>query len=882
MPISSRSAVVRDLRLWLLRLWRAGILIGIVLLIHSQARWLAAHHRTTISLAKAKKFFPAAYRVRLRDPARGLHYVSDSRDNTLGVLLMTSPETDDIIGYSGPDNLLIALGTDGVVAGVELLGSGDTKKHVQMVMRDPEFLRSFIGWKPGEKPPLIAAVSGATLTSYAIAESLQKRLVGAAASLRFPEPVTLEEAKELFTNAVSMASEGRRWRVLDSNRGTLGFLGRTSPEADNISGYRGPTEALVALAPDAQTITGVRLRKSYDTESYVNQVRSDQEFSRMFVGQKIDSLASHDYRRERIEGLSGATLTARAVAQGIQKRFAGDTDAPPSRPKWRPEARDWGAAAIVAGACLMAFTRFRGRRWARIAWQTVLIGYVGFTSGDLLSLSLLGGWASNGPALKAAPGLVLIAGAAFLLPLLTRRQVYCHQICPHGAAQQWLGAVGRRFGRRVAVVKSGAGIVRYLDHLPIVLLAFALAALVLGWPISLVNLEAFDAWSWRAAGWISVTIAAVGLIASMFIPQAYCRYGCPTGALLNFVRSPGLADRWSARDWMAMAVAGATALTVWGTRVVPQQLEPEQPSTTLRGQAMGSSWTVKIRDEIADPAGVQRTIAERFEWAEQMTSHWRSNTDLSLFNRTQSTEPVSVPWPVVTLARWSAEISRLTDGAFDITVGPVVKLWGFGPAPRRDSPPSDAELKAIRPAVGWPKLEILDGQLRKRHPALEIDLSAIAAGWAIDQVAEKLLRGGHTNFLIEAGGELRASGVWTIGIEHPSRACTLTNESIGTSGTYRQNFKYQGREYSHLIDPRTARPITHDTVSVSVRASDCAHADAWGAALNVMGAANGFPLAERLGLSTQFVVRKPNGDLEVRTTQWWDKPKRIPTPGKIP
>lgn len=701
---------------------------------------------------------------------------------------------------------------------------------------------------------------------------MQRRLVGAAASLRFPDPVTLAEAKGLFTNAVAIVGQGRRWRALDSAQATLGFLARTSPEADNIAGYRGPTEALVALAPDGQTITGVRLRKSYDTDSYVSQVRTDQEFFRMFIGQKIDSLANHDYKRERIEGLSGATLTARAVAHGIQKRFAADTGAPPP-PTWRPEARDWGAGAIIAGALVMAFTRLRGRRWARVAWQAVLIGCVGLISGDLLSLSLFGGWASNGLAWKAAPGLVLIASAALLCPLLTRRQLYCHHICPHGAAQQWLGALGKRFRKGGLANKTGTGVLRQLEYLPLVLLIFALVIVLLGWPVPLASLEAFDAWSWRAAGWISIIVALAGLAASFFIPQAYCRYGCSTGALLNFVRSPGSGDRWKARDWSALCILLATIATVWATRLSPQG-EAQIPTVTFRGEAMGSSWTVKIRDEIADPAAVQRAIAEQFEWAEQMTSHWRSNTDLSIFNRTQSTEPIAVPWPVVTLARWSAEISRATGGAFDITVGPLVKLWGFGPAPRRETPPTAAEIEAVRPAVGWQKLEILDGQLRKQNPRLEIDLSAIAAGWAIDQVAEKLVNRGYTNFLIEAGGELRASGIWTIGIEHPARTCTLTNESIGTSGTYRQNFKSGGREYSHLIDPRTARPITHHTVSVSVRASDCAHADAWGAALNVMGAEAGFPLAEKLELAAQFVVQKPNGELEVRTTRWWNGPQK--------
>src|SRR6185436_19919299 len=106
-------------------------------------------------------------------------------------------------------------------------------------------------------------------------------------------------------------------------------------------------------------------------------------------------------------------------------------------------------------------------------------------------------------------------------------------------------------------------------------------------------------------------------------------------------------------------------------------------------------------------------------------------------------------------------------------------------------------------------------------------------------------------------------------IEHPARTCILTNESIGTSGTYRRNFQSSGRQFSHLIDPQTGRPVTHRTVSVSVRHADCAHADAWAAALNVMGVEAGFPLAERLNLAAQFVVERSDGKLEVQQTTTW-------------
>jgi thiamine biosynthesis lipoprotein len=304
----------------------------------------------------------------------------------------------------------------------------------------------------------------------------------------------------------------------------------------------------------------------------------------------------------------------------------------------------------------------------------------------------------------------------------------------------------------------------------------------------------------------------------------------------------------------------------------------------MRGRTMGTTWSVKIRDEIADPVVLEKTIAGEFEWAESLTSHWRTNTDLSEFNRAATTNAMPVPWPVLTLARWSAEISRATDGVFDVTVGPLVRLWGFGPGPSRSEPPSDSEIAAVLPAVGWQKLEILDGMLRKRHPALELDFSSIAVGWAIDQVAQNLERRGYTNFLVEAGGELRARDRWIIAIEHPTRSCALTNESIGTSGTYRRNFKSGDRQYSHLIDPRTGRPITHNTVTVSVRHTDCAHADAWAAALNVLGVETGLPLAERLNLAAQFVVEQSDGKLEVRQSTGWkqreavsaEKPPRTP------
>lgn len=858
----------------LLRCYRLGVLGAIAWLVHWQIGWLESRRPSPFSLEAARRHFPGATTIRLTDPVRGLNTVFNAAREPLGTLLATSPETDDIVGYSGPNNLLVALNPDGAVRAVELLRSGDTPEHVEKVLRDPDFLHAFIGWRPTEDAaPKVEAVAGATLTSFAVAESLQRRLAGAATSLRFPEPVTVAEVTTLITNTVRLEPDGRRLRAVDSQGRLLGFAIRTSPEADNVAGYRGPTELLVALSPDGRTISGLKIRRSYDTASYVDRVREDESYLNSFVGRTTAALATLDFRAAKIEGVSGATETSFAIAEGLKRRFqTSDTEPSKAGSAWMRK-RDWALVGVMVGSLLMAFTSLRGNRWMRVAWQAVLIGYVGLASGDILSLALFGSWLNHGIALHAAPGLVFLAVAAVFVPWASRRQIYCHQLCPHGAAQQWMGALGQRVLRRPRDSKpakqSGhSKWTPWFERLPAVLLAGAMLAIVLGVPVRLSALEPFDSWIWKTAGWASIAIAIAGLGAAFFIPQAYCRFGCPTGALLRFVRSSGSADRWGSRDWAALGCLGLALAGIGSTRQREDNFPPAEP-VAFYGQTMGTTWTVKVRGSIPDNAALKRMIADTFESAEALTSHWRTNTPLALFNRTFSTNLIPVPPDLVQLVRWSEEISRKSDGAFDITVGPLVRAWGFGPAPRRSEPPSQAELNAIAPRIGWRKLQPDGTGLRKFHPAVELDLSAIVPGWAIDRVAAALRERGFREFLIESGGELRASGSWAIAIEHPRRAHTLRDQSIGTSGTYRQTWRAGDREYSHLLDPRTLRPITHTTVSVSVLQADCAHADAWAAALNVIGVEQGLPLAEKLGLAAQFVVAEPGNRSRVVQSSVW-------------
>ena len=857
-----------------LRGYRLGVLALIAWLVHWQIGWLESRRPSPFSLETARRHFPGATAIRLTDPVRGLNTVFNAAREPLGALLATSPETDDIVGYSGPNNLLVALNPDGAVKTVELLRSGDTPEHVEKVLRDPDFLHSFIGWRPSEDaPPKVEGVAGATLTSFAMAESLQRRLAGAASSLRFPEPVTVAEVAALITNTVRLEADGRRLRALDLQGHPIGYAVRTSPEADNVAGYRGPTELLVALSPDGRTVTALKIRRSYDTASYIDRILEDESYLNSFVGRTVDALATLDFRAEKIEGVSGATETSFAIAEGLKRRFQNIDNSSPKTAAAAMRRRDWALMGVIAGGLIMAFTSLRGHRWMRLTWQAVLIGYVGLASGDLLSLALFGSWATHGITLQAAPGLVFLAAAAFFVPWASRRQLYCHQLCPHGAAQQWMGALGHRLLKLrraggAAAKAPAAQWIRWLERLPVLLLAVALVALVLGIPLRLSALEPFDAWVWKAAGWMSIAIALAGLGAAFFVPQAYCRFGCPTGALLRFVRSSGSADRWGSRDWAALGFLGLALAGIGATRQREDRIPTAEP-VAFHGPTMGTTWTVKLRGTVPDHAALKRVIADTFEAAEKLTSHWRTNTPVALFNRSTSTNAAAVAPELIQLIRWSEEISRQSDGAFDITVGPLVRLWGFGPAPRRTQPPAEAEINAIADRIGWRKIQTDAAGLRKLHPQTELDLSAIVPGWAVDRVAAALRERGFRDFLIESGGELRASGSWPIAIEHPRRPHLLRDQSIGTSGSYRQTWRSGDRDYSHLLDPRTHRPITHSTVSVSVLHADCAQADAWAAALNVLGVEKGLPLAEKMGLAAQFVVSESGKRSRVVQSSAW-------------
>lgn len=844
-------------RMWP-RFYRLTLLLAVAWLVHWQN--FQPVPPDVVTLADARMFFPAAAGLAEGERRLGGQTVVDSQGRALGLVLTTSPHADEIIGYAGPSNLLIALDLQQRVIGARLLSSGDTQAHVEQVRGDQSFFRQFAGWKRQQPRGKIEGVSGSTLTSLAMAEAIERRLGSPVTSLRFPEPVTLKEVRVLFPEADAFQGDDPRvgWnRVLDRRGELLGFAVRTSPFTDNGRGYQGPTESLVAVASDGERVVGVVVRSSYDTPEYVERVREDDEFLRLLTGRSIKEWAELDFRQAGIEGVSGATQTSFAVADGLKRRFAADRQALAAKPtatKW-----SFGLLAIIIGALAMTFTPLRASRRLRWVWQGVLIVAFLLWLGDLLSLALLAGWARNGIPWQAAPSVALLAAVAMVVPWVSGRQIYCQQICPHGAAQAWLARF-KRFHWRMPPNAT-----RWLTRLRTAI-AFTGIGIALFWQqFDLAWLEPFDGWVLKAAAAVSLGIAVIGLAASVAVPQAYCRFGCPTGELLAILKSRGKQDRLNGRDW---AAGGLLVLASFAAIVSPlrRSVAPveatlsESKAQEIRGKAFGTTWSVKVRGN-HDVDALKPVIDRELERIESTLSHWRPESLTAQFNASETTLALEQPRELMDLVARAQELSRLTGGAYDITVAPLVDAWGFGPSGQKKVAPNEAEIQGLLERVGWQKLtvETSDNTLRKAHPLLQIDLGSVLQGHAADRVGQILEVAGVTEFLVEVGGELLARGAWKVTIEDPRDAsqslCTVTlrNQALATSGFYRATSELNGVPAHHLLSPQTGKPVSATALLAAVVAPSAVEADARATALLAVGMAEGSRLAEEQGLTALLV-----------------------------
>ncbi|WP_218186360.1 FAD:protein FMN transferase [Terasakiispira papahanaumokuakeensis] len=321
---------------------------------------------------------------------------------------------------------------------------------------------------------------------------------------------------------------------------------------------------------------------------------------------------------------------------------------------------------------------------------------------------------------------------------------------------------------------------------------------------------------------------------------------------------------------LALFVAGCSA-------------ESEGPQIQrFEGQIMGTYYHVAVvgqRDEQA-LSELADQVHEVLADVDHKMSTWKPDSELSRFNRAPADQWFNVSQETYHVVAEAQRIADLTQGRYDVTVEPLVNLWGFGPDRHPDRVPSDTEIQQAFKKIGYTHLTLDPSgpMLRKEVSGLEVDLSSIAKGYGVDQVADWLESHGIHDYLVEVGGEIRASGErpglsqgegvipWRIGIERPvssSQSIQLvvpvSHYAVATSGDYRNYFEEDGVRYSHTIDPATGRPITHRLASVTVVTKSCMTADAWATALTVLGDQAGMALAEQENLSVYMIVKTDDG-----------------------
>lgn len=288
----------------------------------------------------------------------------------------------------------------------------------------------------------------------------------------------------------------------------------------------------------------------------------------------------------------------------------------------------------------------------------------------------------------------------------------------------------------------------------------------------------------------------------------------------------------------------------------------DQP-VTLGGRTMGTTWSLRVDGGAGTIS--QKKIQQQLDSWESIISHWQTDSAISRFNAADNTDWIAVSAELVEVVELAQQIGRDTDHALDITIAPLIDLWGFGAKGRRDTAPTEAEIAGAKAKCGWQHLHTRRDPpaLRKAIPGLQINVSAVAEGWAMDHLAQYLESKGITHFLLEIGGEVLARGEWRVGIQTPAappgesaQTLLLKDQAITTSGVYRQHFSVGEKEYAHVLDPRTGRPIEHKLASVSVIHPSAAQADGFATALLVLGPDAGRRLAEKLGLHVVWFERE--------------------------
>lgn len=292
----------------------------------------------------------------------------------------------------------------------------------------------------------------------------------------------------------------------------------------------------------------------------------------------------------------------------------------------------------------------------------------------------------------------------------------------------------------------------------------------------------------------------------------------------------------------------------------------------LSGETMGTTYHITIAAKITNENKelLKKEIDSRLLQVNASFSTYIKSSEVSQFNSYKGLDWKKKSDEFIKVLAEAQRISDITQGAYDITVGPLVNLWGFGPSFNKEDMPSEQAIRNTLSKVGYKNIVFRqkDKQIKKLKDDLYIDFSSIAKGYGVDVIAEMLESKGYSNYMVEIGGEMRVSGVnsqkikWRIAVEKPDskaraihRVINVTNMAIATSGDYRNFFEKDGIKYSHTIDPKTGRPVQHHLASVTVLAKSSMTADAWATAFMVLGNKKGYDLAMQNNLAVLFLVK---------------------------
>ena len=317
--------------------------------------------------------------------------------------------------------------------------------------------------------------------------------------------------------------------------------------------------------------------------------------------------------------------------------------------------------------------------------------------------------------------------------------------------------------------------------------------------------------------------------------------------------------------------------------LLPLQLDDRTPPPgaavrELHGLSMGTSWSVRLVDSAlagrAGSADLQQVLQQQLDLVVAQMSHWQLDSDLGRFNRAAPGSWQQLPAAFGEVLGFALQVSQLSGGAYDPCAGALVNAWGFGPWNRYNQPgfraPDAATVRQLLSQRAQIDFDI--STRRVRQPGgVQLDLSSVAKGYAVDRLARYLDSQGIAHYLVEVGGELRGAGCkpdgqpWWVMLEqvdgadaalHPAEMMlALHGLSVATSGDYRRFFHDGTVRYAHTIDPRTGMPLSNDIASVTVVHAQCMAADAWSTALTVLGIEAGMALAEQHGLAARFVRR---------------------------